>query len=395
MISRRVPDDPAPNAWAQALSARREAGEELLDLTDADPIRAGLSLEPGGGPHDAAAGAAPPPASAAAPAPDPRGARPAREAVAAYYRDRGARLDPAHVVLTTGTSESYAHLFRLLADPGGRIAAPRPSYPLFEPLARAEGVELVHYRLEAAGGWRLDLDSVESALAAGAHAVLVVQPNHPTGTFLHPAEIEALESRCLAHGAALISDEVFGDYGWPPARRTLPSLLGPRRVPTFVLSGLSKVCGRPDLKLGWIAACGPAPALGPALQGLEWLADLFLSVGAPVQAALPGLLAGRHAFQRRVHERLAGNLGRLTARLAGQPELRLEPGAGGWVIPLRIPERGGEEWLALRLLEQGVVVHPGHFYDYEAGARLVISLLAPAALLETGLDRLIRLLAEP
>ena len=390
MISSRIPRGAAPNAWSLALAARRARGEPLLDLTEADPWRTGLG-DPSGAD---APGLAVDIAALARSRPDPRGDRAAREAVARYYRDRGPALDPAHVVLTTGTSESYAHLFRLLADPGGAIAAPRPSYPLFEPLARAEGVELVPYRLEFTGRWRLDLDSLDAALRAGARAVLVVQPNHPTGSCLDAVEIAALEARCREHGAAIVSDEVFGDYGWDPARRALPSLLGERVVPTFVLNGLSKVCGRPELKLGWIAVCGPDAAREAALPALEWLADLFLSVGAPVQHALPRLLEARHAFQRRVHRRLDANLELLRSRALRRPDLRLAGGEGGWVAALRVPERGGEEWLALRLIEHGVVIHPGHFYDFEHGAHLVLSLLAAPATLATALDRLETVLAE-
>ena len=292
MISHRVPSESEPNPWSARLAARRATGDALLDLTEADPWRAGLA-EAADGAALAVDGAA-----LARTRPDPRGERRAREAVAVYYRDRGLAIDPSHVLLTTGASESYAHLFRVLADPGERIAIPRPSYPLFEPLARAEGLEAATYRLEFTGRWRLDLDSLDAALHGGARAVLVVQPNHPTGSCLDASEIAAVETRCARHGAAIVSDEVFGDYGWNAARRSLPSLLGERSVPTFVLGGLSKACGRPELKLGWIAACGPAAEREAALHALEWLADLFLSVGAPAQGALPGLLEARHPFQK-------------------------------------------------------------------------------------------------
>lgn len=385
MFSARVPELAEPSPWASALAARRAAGEALLDLTDADPARCGLV-----GLEDAVALDAAPSALG----PDPRGLASARAAVCAYYADRGGACDPDRVILTTGTSESYAHLFRLLADPGDTVAAPTPSYPLLEPLARAEGLKLAPYRIEWEGRWRLDPASVDAALEAGARAVIVVQPNHPTGSLLGADEILALDARCAAQGAALISDEVFGDTGWDSTGHELPSLLGDRAAPTFVMSGLSKLCGRPDLKLGWIAACGPETPVRRALGGLEWLADLFLSVGAPVQCALPALLAGRHAFQRRARERVSSNLERLRAHLARHSELALLAGDGGWVAVLRVPERSGEEALAIRLLEAGVVVHPGHFYDLERGAHLVVSLLVRSEHLEAGLARLGEVLAE-
>ena len=354
----------------------------LLDLTEANPSRVGLS---GAGPGEMGALAL---ASGGRYEPDPRGSLPARAAVSAYYAARGLEVDPGRLVLTAGTSEAYAHLFRLLADPGGRFLVPAPSYPLFEPLAALEGVALERYRLAHDGGWYVDLESLERAFRQGARGVIVVQPNHPTGSCLAPGELNHLESLCEAHGAAIISDEVFGDFPWPPAATPLPSLLSPRRVPTFVLSGLSKVCGMPGMKLSWIAVAGPEAVRERALAGLEWIADLFLSVGSPVQAALPRLLEARRAFQPRVRDRLRENLETVRAFTARRPEFELLPAAGGWVAVLRVPRvRTEEEW-ALELLRCDVVVHPGHFYEMDDGAHLVLSLIVEPSQLEAGLARL-------
>ena len=382
MLSRRVPHDLEPTPWGRLLAERRAHGAALLDLTEANPSRVGLS---GAGPGELGALAH---VAGARYEPDPRGSEAARAAVSAYYAARGIEVDPTHLVLTAGTSEAYAHLFRLLADPGGRFLIPAPSYPLFEPLAALEGVLLERYRLAFYGGWYLELDSVERAFRQGARGVIVVQPNHPTGSCLTPGEIEHLEELCDAHGATIISDEVFGDFPWPPATSPLPSLLGKRRVPTFVLSGLSKVCGMPGMKVSWIAAAGPTAAREQALAGLEWIADLFLSVGSPVQAALPRLLEARHAFQPRVRARIGENLTALRALVARRPEFELLPAAGGWVAVLRAPHvRSDEEW-ALELLRHDVVVHPGHFYELEGGAYLVLSLIIEPRTLTAGLARL-------
>jgi len=388
VLSRRVPHDLAPTPWARLLAARRASGAALLDLTEANPTRVGLA---GAAAAELEALAAP---AGARYEPDARGSPAARAAVAAYYAARGLALDPAHVVFAAGTSEAYAHLFRLLADPGHRFLVPAPSYPLFEPLAALEGIELGRYRLAFDGAWHLDRASLERAFAGGARGVIVVQPNHPTGSCLDRDELEHLESQCAAHGAAIVSDEVFGDFPWRPEAAQLPSLLGPRRVPTFVLSGLSKVCGMPGMKLSWIAACGPAPARDEALAGLEWISDLFLSVGTPVQVALPRLLDARHAFQARLRARLGENLAALGAFTARCPEFALLPAAGGWVAVLRVPSvRAEEEW-TLELLRRGVVAHPGHFYELEGGAHLVLSLIVEPATLAEALARLAALAME-
>jgi alanine-synthesizing transaminase len=271
---------------------------------------------------------------------------------------------------------------------------PSPSYPLFEPLAALEGVRLRPYRLAYDGAWHLDRRSLEQAFDGDVRGVIVVQPNHPTGSCLDADERALLETLCARHGAAVISDEVFGDFPRHGGNAPLPSLVYETRVPTFVLSGLSKVCGMPQMKLGWIVAGGPGPARDEALRGLEWIADLFLSVSTPVQVALPVLLAARGAFQRRMRERLEANLGRLDGLVAHRPELGVLAAEGGWGAVLRVPRQRGEEEWALGLLARGVVVHPGHFYDFTGEGYLVLSLIPEPAVFGEALVRIEEFAAE-
>ena len=388
MLSRRVPHDLEPNAWARFLEKCRTADTRLLDLSETNPTRVGLG---GAGLAELAALAQ---GEGARYEPAARGSRAAREAVAGYYAERGAAVSPDHIVLTASTSESYTHLFRLLADPGGVFLVPSPSYPLFEPLAALEGVNLRPYRLAYDGAWHLDRHSLEAAFAADVRGVIVVQPNHPTGSCLEVDERALLETLCERHGAAIIAEEVFGDFPRPGRVAPLPSLVGKGRVPTFVLSGLSKVCGMPQMKLGWIVAGGPGAARDEALHGLEWIADLFLSVSTSVQVALPVLLAARGAFQRRMHGRLAANLARLDELVARRPELQVLPAQGGWAAVLRVPRQRSEEEWALGLLARGVVVHPGHFYDIAGEGYLVLSLIPEPDLFAAGLARIEEFAAE-
>ncbi len=316
--------------------------------------------------------------------PDPRGILSAREAVARYYEERGeAPVSPEDLVLVASTSEAYAHLLRLLCDPGDEILVPRPSYPLFEPLAALEDVRVEHYRLAYDGGWRLDLDSLEGALSPRTRAMILVQPNNPTGSCLSDRELECVESLCAERGIAIISDEVFGDFPWPPAENPFPSRAGGGRVLTFALGGLSKLCGMPQMKLAWIAIAGPPAERREAARRLEWIADLFLSVSTPVQIALPKLLRARHAFGNAARDRIAANLSRLAA-LGGA--LRALKGAGGWSAVLSTPATPGE--FALQALAKcDVLVHPGHFYDLADG-HAVVSLLAEPGTFAEGIGRL-------
>jgi alanine-synthesizing transaminase len=386
MLSGRLPHDLEPNAWARLLDERRAAGAPLLDLSETNPTRVGLG---GAGTEELAALAQ---AAAARYEPDPRGSRAAREAVAGYYAARGQSADPGHVVLTASTSESYTHLFRLLADPGGTFLVPAPSYPLFEPLAALEGVALRPYRLAYDGAWHLDTHSLEQAFGPDVRGVIAVQPNHPTGSCLDAEERALLAGLCERHGAAIIADEVFGDFARGGA--PLPSFVGEARVPTFVLSGLSKVCGMPQMKLGWIVVDGPDAVREAALKGLEWIADLFLSVSTPVQVALPRLLAARHAFQARVRERVERNLAALDRLVAARPELSVLDAQGGWAAVVRVPRTRSEEEWALGLLRRDVVVHPGHFYDFAGEGYLVLSLIPEPDVFHAGCARIAEFAGE-
>ena len=334
--------------------------------------------------------------------PAPRGTRRAREAVARYLSERGERgergeragaaVDPDSVFLTASTSEAYAHLFRLLCEPGDEVLVPRPSYPLLEPIARLEDVGTHAYRLVHDGAWRLDPDSLEASLTPRTRAIVLVEPNNPTGSLLSREEFALVERICRERGIVLIVDEVFGDFPWAPRESPFPGRLGGRSVPTFVLGGISKPCGLPQLKLGWIAVDGPEPRLMELIPSLEWILDLFLSVGGPVQWALPALLETRHDYQARVRGRLAENLAIIAdaeKRHAGS----VLPcrGEGGWSAVLRIRPEGpepGEELAEWALRDRDVHVHPAHFYELDRDDLIVVSLLTPPDTLREALDRL-------
>ena len=269
--------------------------------------------------------------------PEPFGLESARAAVAEYYRDHGAEVPVEHICLTTSTSEAYSYLFRLLCDPGDEVLVARPSYPLFEFIARLDSVILREYPLQydpgasasSAHAWTIDFDALRAAITERTRAIVVVHPNNPTGNYASDAEREELERLCAERGIALIVDEVFLDYPVRTMRRR--ARLRPAAGPAlcFVLSGLSKVCALPQMKLSWIVARGPAELLEPALARLEIVADTFLSVNAPTQAALPKWLRGRDFLQEQIRARVRSNLEKLDARLRGNT--RGPAGARGWM----------------------------------------------------------------
>ena len=381
MFARRTQWELAPNRFSAALDSRRASGRELLDLTESNPTRAGFRYpegilqsltDPAGLRYE----------------PDPRGLRVAREAIAGYYKERQAEAPPETLFLTTGTSEAYSFLFRLLCDPGDQVLVGAPSYPLFDFLASIQDVQLVSYPLLYDHGWQIDLHSLEQRIGQRTRAVLLVHPNNPTGSFVKTAERERLNQICGERGLALIADEVFLDYAL--GGTSAITFAGNTGALTFTMSGLSKIAALPQMKLSWIAVSGPKSARDEALRRLEVISDTYLSASTAVQLAAPKLLAGRFEVQAQIQERVRGNLSELDARLAQHRACARLEVEGGWYAVLRVPATGPHEELCIRLLERtGVVVHPGHFYDFPQDGYLVLSLITPPETFRNGLNLLL------
>lgn len=390
MFSARTGWDLRPNDLSRAVADRRARGEEILDLTESNPTRCGLGPSPGALREAFAV------RGIERYDPDPFGLRSAREAVASYYESRGRIVDPRGIVLTASTSEAYGWLFKLLADPGDRVLVPRPGYPLFHFLGELEHVEVASYPLHREGSrWQVDLDGVRAALDAPGppvRALVVVSPGNPTGSFLRRAEAAALQEACAARDVALVCDEVFSDFAITTDEEREETLAGEYPAApalTFVLSGLSKVLALPQVKLGWILAQGPQAKRRQALARLEVIADTYLSVGTPVQVALPTLFAEREAVQAQIGARVRANLETLEGASADGPVSVLRP-EGGWQCLLRVPRTRADEAWARSLLESvGVLVQPGYFYDVDEEGLLAASLLLPAAAFAEGARRLV------
>jgi aspartate/methionine/tyrosine aminotransferase len=324
--------------------------------------------------------------------PEAKGLRSARKSVVEYYAERGSSLEADELILTTSTSEAYSYVFRLLCDPGDVVLVPTPSYPLFDLLADIQDVRLSRYELVYDHGWQLDFTSLRSALelatAAGSRcrAVLVVHPNNPTGSYVKPNELVELNRFCAENGLAIIADEVFLDYNLSPEKQLTFS--ENRETLTFTLSGLSKISALPQMKVAWVAVSGPQKT--DALARLEVIADTYLSMNAPVQLAVPTMLEERHGIQQQLLERVCANLRELDSQLTQHSTVRRLKVEGGWYAILRVPATESDEQLAIDLLEQtGVLVQPGHFYDFPISGYLVLSLIAPQTAFQEGVGRVL------
>jgi aspartate/methionine/tyrosine aminotransferase len=386
MFGNRTARDVTKNALAAALERERARGRRIVDLTQSNPTVAGIPYD-----EERILSALRNPKNLVYAA-EPFGLASARAAVAAELASRGTPVDPVRIALTASTSEAYAFLLKVLADPGDCVLVPQPSYPLFELLASFEGVRLVSYRLAYDGRWHIDLDSLKrAAKSPGARAVFLVSPNNPTGSYVTRAELGAIASL----GLPIVSDEVFASYVLEPSKGRAESALEADGALVFALGGLSKLAALPQMKLAWIAMVGPAESVATASARLELVADSFLSVGTPVQHALPVLLASRGVAERAILSRIGANL--TAARRAirdGSPASVLHV-EGGWYAIIRVPRTRSEEAWTLLLLDRfGVYVHPGAFFGFDSEAYLIVSLLAPEEDFNEGLLRIARLAEE-
>ena len=354
----------------------QNAGLPLIDLSISNPTQVGLPLPD---PFLFAT------LEGGAYAPKASGVLELREEVCRYYeKEFGSFLHPDRILLTTSTSEAYSYCFKLIADPGTTILLPQPSYPLLQFLIEAEGLKAKTYPLHAAGGqWILDRERLIEACDASTRAIVLVHPNNPTGHFLSNDDLDWL-LEFARDKYWLICDEVFADYAWSAQPDQVRSLSKFPAGNVFCLSGLSKICALPQVKLGWIVM-PPAPAIH---HSLELVADTYLSVSSPIQAAASQWLGNRALFQAPIRGRCIGNLKWIKDSIHGSA-WSLLPVEAGWAAILQGPASMDEEQKALTLLENGFSAHPGFYYDLPFQPSFVLSLLTPPAHLKAGIAALI------
>jgi alanine-synthesizing transaminase len=382
MFSERTHWNLAQNRLTRTLAELRASGKAILDLTRSNPTECGFAYDEKGIQK-----------AFAQPAmqlyqPNPRGIRSSREAVTAYYEQQQIPAAADDLVLTSGTSEAYSFIFRLLCNPGDEVLIPAPGYPLFDFLADLCDVKLVRYPLVYDHGWQIDFPALAAAASGRTRGLIVVHPNHPTGHYIAASEQAKLSDFCVRRGIVLIADEVFLDFSLKESHAI--SFASASEVLTFTLSGLSKICGMPQMKLAWIAVTGQAHEKIKALARLEVIADTYLSVGTPVQLAAPALLAMRTAFQAQVMARVRANLRELDTQLSRQSACNRLFCEGGWSAILRIPAMQSDEDLAIALLTTAeVFVHPGHFYDFAQPGHAVVSLIVSEEEFTEGVRRIL------
>lgn len=376
------------NSFSDRVEAKRRAGIQLLDLTRSNPTEVLRDY-----PH-AAISDAYGKVNDFCYTPEAAGKREAREVVGSYYEQRGVTVSPNRLFLTASTSEAYALFFKLFCDPGDEILAPIPSYPLFEYLAALESVRIIPYQLRYDGSWHIDFHHLRNQISPRTRAIAIVNPNNPTGSLLKNVEASELLHIAQAHHLPIISDEVFFDYTLVPNTNTTRTLAAQNSVLAFSLNGLSKAAGMPQMKLGWIAMSGPAPEMDIAGRNLELLLDTYLSVGTPVQGALPQLLKIGDGIRSQLVQRIRQNFVNLQQLLKNTAATCLHIEAG-WSAIVRLPNIFSEDhWTARILEEYGVIVQPGYFFDMPHESYIVVSLITPEDEFDAGINAIRLLLAQ-
>ncbi len=387
----------APNRLHSLLLRLRAEGRDIVDLTETNPTHVGLPY---------------PESEILAHLADrenlrydaePAGLLPARRAIAEYYAESepaGIAVKAEDLILTSGTSEAYGYLFKLLCRPGDEVLLGTPCYPLLDCLAELEHVSLVKYPFrfqpQADRPWALDVTALEHSISTRTRALMVVNPNNPTGHFFTAAEARALLEIAARHDLAVVVDEVFSDYSladekFPRFAFYVQEMEKPPLL--FTLNGFSKTLGLPQLKLGWIHIAGEESEVRGTHSRLEFIADAYLSVNSPVQNAAGPLLKHRGTLQGSILSRIRENLAVAISLFEGSETVQVVKPEGGWQLMLLCRTSLDDEALALLLLETcDTLAHPGYFFDLRHPCALVISLLPPPPLFRLGLERLLGLL---
>jgi alanine-synthesizing transaminase len=308
---------------------------------------------------------------------------PAREAVSAECVGRGMAMNPDRVVITSGTSEGIELALTALAGPGDDVLIPLPTYPLYTAVLAKIGARAVFYRTDASRGWQPDIEHVKSLLTTATRALVVIDPNNPTGATYSREARQALVDLADTHNIPLLADEVYADLAFDGPVPALAALNPDAPVITF--SSLSKAYLAPGWRMGWLAVAMP-PRLDDVLAGIKKLADGRLCSTGPMEYALVAALTGdrshQEAFRSALRERAAVTHKRFNA-IEGMT--CVAPSAAFYAMPkVQLPPGVTDEDFVLGLLRAtGVLcVYGSGFATAPEDGFFRVVFLAPPAELE-------------
>lgn len=347
--------------------------------------------------------------------PQAKGLLKAREAIVHYYAKQDIKVNPEHILLTSGTSESFFYLFSLLTKPGDNVLTPNPAYPLFDYIAQLAHIKLRHYPLLEEKNWAVDVEALKKQADKRTKAIVLISPNNPTGSVISPEQIQEIVSWANSKNIPLICDEVFSEFYFFPSPR--PSILlrtlcefaaQPSKTGScgsrgeggrgsnlcFTLNGISKMFALPSMKLGWIVVTGEKDRVEKMVDHLETTADTFLSCHTAIQEALPLLFQEGWNFVESYKREVGERRNLAIEILKKSSKINFVEPKGAFYLMMKI-EGSSEEKFVIDLMKQtGVFIHPGYFYDYEKGIHGVISFLCEREKLKMGLERLLEFIKK-
>ena len=311
----------------------------------------------------------------------------AREAVAEEWTRNGFPATAERVLITAGTSEGIELALTALVDAGDSVLVPTPTYPLYTAVLAKIGAEPLYYRTDPGRGWLPDLDHLESLITPRTRALVVIDPNNPTGAVYPAATRRALIDLSERHGLTLLADEVYGDLAFDGPVPPMGSLAPDAAILSF--SSLSKAFVAPGWRAGWLVA-GRTSRLDPALAAIRKLADGRLCSNGIVQYAIAPALKGDRSFQRTFREELRERAAVTSRAMNGIPGFSCVPPAGAFYAMPRVslpPGRTDEDFVLALLRSTGILCVYGSGFGLPAADGFFrIVCLAPPAELRTIYD---------
>jgi alanine-synthesizing transaminase len=306
------------------------------------------------------------------------GIEPARAAVAQEYTRRGMPVPADRVVVTQGTSEGIELALSVLADPGDEVLVPTPTYPLYTAVLAKIGARAVYYRTDPERGWQPDLDDIRRRTTSSTRAIVVIDPNNPTGAVYPETTRRALIDFADRAGLTILADEVYGDVSFDGPTPLIGSLAPDAPIISF--SSLSKAYLAPGWRTGWLVV-GACRRLDDVLAGIRKMADGRLCSPGPMQYAIEPALNGDRSHQAAFAHALHVRAELTTRRLSAIPGMRcVMPRAAFYAMPQVTLPRGttDQDYILALLRETGILcVYGSGFGTTPADGFFRIVYLAP------------------
>jgi alanine-synthesizing transaminase len=326
---------------------------------------------------------------------DARGIYPARLAVAERYGGLGVPgVGPDDVFLGNGVSELIVMALQALLDDGDEVLIPSPDYPLWTGAVGLCGGRAVHYRCDETEGWAPDLGHAAAQITARTRAIVIINPNNPTGAVYSKQAVLGLLDLARRHQLLVLADEIYDKILYEDAVHECAAALAPDLL-VLTLCGLSKTYRLAGFRSGWLVVSGPRRDAAEYLEGLDLLANMRLCSNVPAQHAIHTALSGRQDIAGLLQPggRLRDQRDRAWQRMTAIPGVDcVKPGAALYLFPRLDPEVykvSDDEQLVIDLLEQQhLLLSHGTGFNLPSTDHLRLVFLADVDVLDDAIERL-------